>query len=543
MTVPSTPPAPLGTASRRSVLSAAAAAGGAALIPAGFVTLAASPAHADDLLLSTDFSSGTTEGWTGRGAATVAVTSEQPLLDPCLKIEGRTATWNGAAIDITAHIEVGVRYRLKVFLRLPEGETAADLRTSVQRDTAGASSYDTVKWNTAVTDTAWVEFSGTYSISQAADRLQFYVESATSLTPILLDAFTLTRIAEPEIEDLMPLKDFLADDFPIGCAVEPLEVVGKPAELLAKHFAQVTTGNQMKPDAIQPSEGVFDFTGADQIVDFAEANGMKVWGHTLLWHNQTPAWWFLDVDGEPLQNTREHQRLILRRLETHVNALAEHYGDRVWAWDVVNEVVDPEESDGLRHSRWYEIFGGPKYIEKAFKIARKAFPRKVKLFINDYNTEFPDKREAMYNLVQRLKCEGVPVDGVGHQAHVDYRRPVALLAESIDLFKELRVLQAVTELDVSVSDDMYESLPATPPERLIAQGRYYQELFAMLRERADDLESVTMWGLYDAVSWLRTCPVSRPHEAPLFFDDRLQAKAAYWGVVDPTKLEPMPTEP
>jgi endo-1,4-beta-xylanase len=535
MPLPSSPAAPLGVASRRSVLTAAAAVGGAALIPAGAVTLAASPAHADDLLLTTDFSSGTTEGWTGRGAATVAVDPEQRLL-----IQGRTATWNGAAIDITDYIEVGVRYQLKVLLRLPDGESAAELRTSVQRDTAGASSYDTVKWNTAVTDGAWVEFSGTYSISQAADRLQFYVESASSLTPILLDAFTLTRIAEPEIQDLMPLKDFLADDFTMGCAVEPLEVVGKPAELLAKHFAQITTGNQMKPDAIQPTEGVFNFSGADQIVAFAEAGGMKIWGHTLLWHNQTPAWWFLDANGEPLQNTRAHQRLILRRLETHVNAIAAHCGGRVWAWDVVNEVVDPEQPDGLRHSRWYEIFGGGRYIEEAFKIARRAFPRKVKLFINDYNTEFPDKREALFNLVQDLKCRRVPIDGVGHQAHVDYRRPVELLGESIDLFKELRVLQAVTELDVSVSDDMYESLPATPPERLIAQGWYYKELFEVLRARAGDLESVTMWGLYDAVSWLRSWPVSRPHEAPLFFDDRLQAKAAYWGVVDPSKLEPLP---
>jgi endo-1,4-beta-xylanase len=531
MTRPSLTPA----ASRRTVLTAAAAAGGAALLPAGFVALAASPAHADDLLLSTDFSSGTTEGWTGRGAAAVAVDPEQRLL-----ITGRTETWNGAAIDITAHVEVGVRYQLKVYLRLPEGEAATDLRTTVQRDVGGTSHYEGVKWNTAVTDAAWTEFSGTYSIAQPADKLQFYVESASSLTPILLDAFTLTRIAEPEIQDLLPLKDFLADDFTFGCAVEPLEVVGKPAELLAKHFAQVTTGNQMKPEAIQPTEGVFDFSRADQIVAFAEAHGMKIWGHTLLWHNQTPAWWFLDANGQPLRNTRAHQQLLLQRFEAHVKAIAAHYGDRVWAWDVVNEVVDPEEADGLRHSRWYEVFGGPKYIEKAFKIARKAFPRKVKLFINDYNTEFPDKREAMFNLVQQLKCEGVPVDGVGHQAHVDYRRDPKLLGESIDLFRTLGVLQTITELDVSVSNEMTESLPATPPERLVAQGWYYKELFEVLRERSDDLESVTMWGLYDAVSWLRTWPVSRPHEAPLFFDDRLQAKAAYWGVVDPTRLEPMP---
>ncbi|WP_168801676.1 endo-1,4-beta-xylanase [Glycomyces buryatensis] len=522
-------------ATRRTVLTTAAAVGGAAVLPVGFLALGAGPASADELLLTTDFSSGTAEGWTGRGAATVSVTPEEQLL-----IEGRTASWNGAAIDITSHIEVGVRYQITVRLRLPEGNPAADLRVTVQRDVGGASSYDSVVWNTAVDDAAWIELTGTYSISAPADQLQFYVESASSLTPILLDDFALTRIEEPEIEDIPPLADFLAADFRFGAAVEPPEVVGRPAELLAKHFAQVTTGNQMKPESIQPVEGTFDFSRADQIVDFAEANGMQIWGHTLLWHNQTPAWWFEDADGRPLENNTEDQDLILGRLKSHVEAIAAHYGNRIWAWDVVNEVVDPEQEDGLRHSRWYEIFGGGQYIAKAFKIARKAFPRDVKLFINDYNTEFPDKREAMYNLVQGLLRRRVPIDGIGHQAHVDYKRPIELLAESIDQFTTFGLLQTVTELDVSISDSMDESLPETPPERLIELGWYYKELFEMLRERSEHLESVTMWGLYDAVSWLRTWPVSRPHEAPLIFDDDLQAKAAYWGIVDPTKLEPLP---
>ncbi|WP_335987314.1 endo-1,4-beta-xylanase [Glycomyces sp. MUSA5-2] len=516
---------------RRTVLAGAAVASGAAVLPLAF----ASPAHADDLLLSTDFSTGTTEGWYARGAVALSVNADGNLL-----VEGRTATWNGAAIDVTAHIEVGVRYQLRVLMRLPSGTEAADLRTTVQRDAAGSTAYESVTWNTAVTPDAWTEFTGTYSITQAAGQLQFYVESASSLTPVLVDNFTLTRIEEPEIQDLPPLKDVLECDFPIGCAVEPREVVGKPAELLAKHFAQVTTGNQMKPDAIQPTEGVFDFSRADQIVDFAEANGMRIWGHTLLWHNQTPAWWFQDADGNPLQSTPEHRALLLARFEAHATALAAHYGDRVWAWDVVNEVVDPEQADGLRRSRWYEVFGGGSYIGEAFKIARRVFPRKVKLFLNDYNTEFPDKREAVYNLVQDLKRRRVPIDGIGHQAHVDYKRDPQLLGESIDAFRRLRVLQTVTELDVSVSDYMEESLPATPPERLVAQGWYYKELFDVLRARSRHLESVTMWGLYDAVSWLRTWPVPRPHEAPLFFDDRLQAKAAYWGVVDPSKLEGQP---
>ncbi|MCH7230974.1 endo-1,4-beta-xylanase [Glycomyces sp. L485] len=510
----------------------AVALGGAAVLALGLLVVDTEAAGADEPILSTDFSSGTTEGWFSRGDVVVEATAEEHLL-----VEGRTETWHGAAIDITDHIEVGSRYRLSVDMKLPEGADPAQLRTTVQRDVGTESSYDSVVFNREVGGDAWIEFTGAYSIAAPADSLHFYVESDQSLTPILVDDFSLTRLDDPEIEDLTPLKDVLADDFVMGTAVEPPEVTGKPSELLAKHFAQLTVGNQMKPEAIQPVEGVFDFSEADRIVDFAEAAGMRIWGHTLLWHNQTPNWWFEDANGEPLTGTPEDRALMIARLESHINAIADHYGDRIWAWDVVNEVVDPSEADGLRHSRWYEIFGGGDYIAHAFTIAREAFGPDVKLFINDYNTEFPDKRNAMYDLVESMRADGVPIEGVGHQAHVSLDRPVELLGESIDAFAGLGVLQAVTELDVSISRHAEESLPETPPERLVEQGWYYRDLFEVLRARADKLESVTVWGLYDAVSWLRTWPIDRPHEAPLIFDDDLQSKPAYWGIVDPSRLD------
>jgi endo-1,4-beta-xylanase len=511
---------------------------GALAVAAGLLISQPATAQDGDVLIHTDFSSGTTEGWFARGDVTLEVTPDEHLL-----IDGRTDTWTGAAHDITEHVQVGARYELSLRARLPEGSDPALLRTTVQRDAGGQSSYDSVVWNREVTDAAWTDLTGTYATAGAADALHFYIESDASLTPILIDDFTMTRLADPDIEDLPELKDVLADHFVFGAAVENPEVVGKPSELLAKHFGQLTVGNQMKPDAIQPQEGVFDFSRADQIVEFAEAEGMQIWGHTLLWHNQTAPWWFEDQNGQPLTNSPEHQQLMIDRLEAHIGAIADHYGDRVWAWDVVNEVVDPGEADGLRHSRWYEIFDGPDYIAHAFRIAREAFPDDVKLFINDYNTEFPDKRQAMYDLVESMLADGVPIEGVGHQAHVSLDRPVGLLADTIDAFAALPVLQTVTELDVSISRSQSESLPTTPPERLIEQGWYYKELFDMLREKSDLLESVTVWGLYDAVSWLRTWPIDRPHEAPLIFDDYLQAKPAYWGIVDPDRLEPIPELP
>jgi endo-1,4-beta-xylanase len=143
----------------------------------------------------------------------------------------------------------------------------------------------------------------------------------------------------------------------------------------------------------------------------------------------------------------------------------------------------------------------------------------------------------MHQVVSRLLADGVPIDGVGHQLHLNLVRPVSWVDDSITRFRELGLTQAVTELDVSIVASAGESLPAPPPERLIRQGYYYRELFEVLRSHSDVLESVTAWGLYDARSWLRS---NAPHEAPLFFDDDLQSKPAYVGVVDPAQLPHLP---
>jgi endo-1,4-beta-xylanase len=495
-----------------------------------------------ELLVATDFEDGTTQGWGPRGpdAQVAATDADANTGDWSLLTSGRTDTWNGPSYDITSLVEPGNTYGFSLWLKLAPDQDPATLRVSVQRDFADAdSTFTTVIPNTQVTADEWVRFAGEWSPAGEAVATQLYAESAEALVDFYLDGFEMTAAVPPDIEDITPLKDVLADHFPIGAAIDARETAGASAELLTKHFSSITAENHMKPENIQPTEGEFTFEAADELVGFAEANGQRVYGHTLVWHSQTPEWFWQDENGDPLTSSPEHRQLALDRMQAHIQAIADHYGDRIWAWDVVNEVIDDSQDDFLRRSPWYEIIG-PDYVAQAFHFAREAFGPDVKLFINDFNTEFPAKREAMFQLVSQLKADGVPVDGVGHQLHVSLTRPISWVDDSLTRFRELDVIQAVTELDVSISTSSQESLPAPPPERVVRQGYYYRDLFEVLRGHSDVLESVTAWGLHDGRSWLRTFPIDRPHEAPLFFDDQLQAKPAYYGVVDPAQLPHFP---
>ncbi|WP_245529018.1 endo-1,4-beta-xylanase [Beutenbergia cavernae] len=495
------------------------------------------PAAPAQAVVTSDFEDGTTQGWSGRGSASVAVTADAAHDGAAsLLVTGRTQAWNGASLDVTSAFEAGTTYGVDLWLRLATGAEPTDLRVSVQRDAGGSSIFDTVATVSATAD-AWVQVAAEYTMPAAAEATQLYVESTGSLTDFLLDGVVVTGEEVPPVqEDIPPLRDVLAGDFGIGVAIDARETTGASAQLLTRHFGQITAENAMKPESIQPTEGEFTFEAADALVAFAQQNDLRVYGHTLVWHSQTPEWFFARADGTPLTSSPEDQAILLGRMEAHITAMGERFGDAAWAWDVVNEAIDESQPDGLRRSRWYEVLG-PDYLTHAFRFADAAFPD-AQLFLNDYNTEFPAKREAMYRVVADLIADGVPIDGVGHQLHVNLTRPVAQVDATLARFAELGVAQAVTELDVSISRSADESLPTTPPERLVEQGYYYRDLFEVLR--AHELASVTLWGLHDGRSWLRTWPIERPHEAPLAFDDRLQAKPAYWGIVDPGQLPHLP---
>lgn len=353
---------------------------------------------------------------------------------------------------------------------------------------------------------------------------------------------------KPSVEyDIPSLKEVYADYFPIGAAIEPHQTTGLVSELLKKHVNMIVAENSMKPSSIQPREGVFTWTNADKLVEFAKENDMEIRFHTLVWHNQVPNWFFLDEDRKPMvdetdpEKREKNKQLLLERLETHVKTVVERYKDDIKYWDVVNEVVEPGDPDGIRNSPWYQITGTD-FIKTAFRAAREAGGPDIKLYINDYGTDNINKRNIIYNLVKEMLEEGVPIDGVGHQTHINIYSPsVKSIIDSMKMFAELGLDNIVTELDMSLYtwNNRTDYGKDIPERILMIQADRYRELFEAFRENKDILSEVTFWGISDAHTWLKGFPIDRVGEAPLLFDENFHAKPAFWGVVDPEKLEEM----
>ena len=335
------------------------------------------------------------------------------------------------------------------------------------------------------------------------------------------------------------LSQALADNFVIGAAIWKGDLSGPHSELLKKHFNSITPENDLKWARLRPTEDAFDFTSADALVAFAKANHMRVRGHTLAWHKQNPAWLFKDASGNNLQPSAENKTLVLKRLEKHIRGVVSHYKDDVYAWDVVNEVIDPDQPDGFRRSPWF-LLTGTDYIDTAFRTAREVAPH-AKLFINEYDTTKPVKRGFLYTLVRDLKARGVPIDGVGHQMHIHLAEPsVAEIRETIQLFSELRLDNQITELDISLYANNVDRCASIPQEILVEQGYRYHDIFATLRELRGKVSGVTFWGVADDHTWLKTFPVARLN-LPLLFDEQSRAKPAYWGIVEPSRLPSRPS--
>ena len=317
--------------------------------------------------------------------------------------------------------------------------------------------------------------------------------------------------------------------FPIGAAVRPRDVEGEHGEILKRHFNSIVAENDMKWARIHPAEDVFDFRRADELVAFARANHLLLRGHNLVWHQQVPGWVFLDRDGNEMQPTSANKQLLLARLEKHIRAVVGRYRDDVYAWDVVNEVIDTASPNGFRRSPWY-LIAGTDYIDTAFRTAREVAP-KAKLFVNDYDSTDPVKREYLLNLIRDLKRRNVPVDGIGHQMHTNVDCPaVADFIETVNLFSALGVENQVTELDMSIYHNATDSYATPHPEALARQAARYRDFFQAFRGLKGKLTAVTFWGIADDHTWLKRYPIERDDE-PLLFDESLNTKPAFWAIV------------
>jgi len=332
------------------------------------------------------------------------------------------------------------------------------------------------------------------------------------------------------MDDVRLLKDVYANDFLIGFAQDRMLL---QYEHLIRHFNVVTPENAAKWERVHPQPGVYHFAVVDQLIEDAEKRGMKVIGHTLVWHNQTPAWVFQDEGGNPVDRDT-----LLARMKEHIDTVVSRYGSRIKGWDVVNEAV---ADDGqMRQSPWFQITGF-EFIERAFEWAAQACPD-VELYYNDYGLADPKKRRGALDLVRRLQDKGIRIDGVGIQGHFDIENPsIADVRQAIEDFAALGVKVMITELDLSVypwSERRNLYAGGLPEDVSRKQAQRYAELFRLFREYNQVIDRVTFWGITDSTSWKNNFPVVGRTDHPLLWDREGQPKPAFWAVLDPDGYAP-----
>jgi endo-1,4-beta-xylanase len=329
------------------------------------------------------------------------------------------------------------------------------------------------------------------------------------------------------------LKDYYTSYFPIGVAVSPRALKTDEGSLVLQHFNSLTAENAMKSGPIHPKENEYYWKDADSIVAFAERNGMKIRGHALVWHNQTPSWLFVDGSGNTVS-----KEVLLQRLKSHITTVVSRYKGKIYAWDVVNEAISDKRDEYLRQTKFLQIIG-EEYIAKVFQWAHEADPD-AKLFYNDYNEISPVKREKIFRLVKSLKDAGVPIHGVGLQAHWAVNEPSrGQLDSTLKRFSELGLKMQITELDISVyakEHDARERKPedaatAFTAEREQQQLEKYKLSFELFRKYKKYISGVTFWNISERYSWLDNFPVRGRKDYPLLFDKDLKPKKAYWEVV------------
>ena len=316
------------------------------------------------------------------------------------------------------------------------------------------------------------------------------------------------------------------DHFVVGAAVNPL-TLNSQKELIIKHFNSLTAENEMKFESLQPEEGIFTFNKADQLLSFANVYEKKVRGHTLVWHNQTPEWVFTNKNGSTVD-----RYTLLERMKTHISTVMDRYKGQIYSWDVVNEAVADTGASLLRDSKWKDIVGED-FIDKAFEYAHLADPSAA-LFYNDYNESNPEKREKIYSMTKGLVERGVPIHGVGLQAHWNLVSPTLdNIRTAIERYASLGLQIHITEMDVSVFgvDDKRTDVKVPTSEMIAKQTKRYNSFFELLREYSDVITSVTFWGAADDYTWLDDFPIRGRKNWPFLFNQNHQPKQSFWDVV------------
>lgn len=574
----------------------------------------------DNLIKCPDFAQGEDVSVWGRDQGNAIITAEtgtEPVFGDVSsygKIAERTSNYECFSQDVTGLVEKDKDYTYSFYVMLDPGDYAD---APAGQRCVEISPYITADGNTAYSQGCsgtvsqqlepgvWTHFTGTFTPSWSGNLEQVVIRILEQGTDYgqgegVMGAYYLTGMElreqcakESVIQmDVPRLRDVVAgetgEDFIMGTSIvnSDLKDVDTMA-LVTRHFNAITLGNELKPDAMfgysnhkcpgtetvtlggeQLKVPLLDYTRAektlDAIYDWNQSHPeelIKVRGHVLVWHSQTPEWWFHeDYDADKPYADIETMN---RRLEWYIKTMAEHftgedskYHGMFYGWDVVNEAVSdgaPRYRNAAENSSWWAVYQSNEFIINAFRYANQYMDPDVELYYNDYNEWFSNKRAGIVQLLKDVKeAEGTRIDGMGMQGHYQTVGSPNMeeFSKAARAYAEIVGQVQITELDMKASSS-YDGTEETRETEFATQGRRYLELYdtvKSLREEGVNISNITLWGVVDKNSWLQTFNAvggaadGSKRQCPLLFDDDYQVKPAYWAFADSSMLEEEPLE-
>lgn len=528
--------------------------------------------------LSTGFEDGT-DGFTGRGAAKVAVASGGRSGN-CLSVTGRTSTWNGAELNVTDSIVKGATYSISVWVKQTSGsdktmKLSGNLAVSGQQD-----SYPAIKDNTTVPSGSWVELKGIYTVPASFTKLTFYVEGPSDTFDFLVDDVTIKQISagkEPyNPESLTSIKATYNGIFErMGNVLSyntswndgyqmqsdetmkfvkhhynsyTLENELKPAQILSDESGTISVSEAKKlgyviPDGYTESTvGKLNFDSVDKILEIANQYGLQMRGHVMQWHQQTSTRFF--KEGYSSSGANVSKEVMDKRLEFYIRSVMKHVMDKeksltgkagslVYCWDITNEYT--HRTNDPAATSWMDVYGNmglkPTYVKKAYEIAydelkQYGLQEDVTLFYNDYNEyDVADEIVELINYINEGE-EAKICGGIGMQSHITVNYPsLEKYGTAVDKFLATGLQVQVTELDIGIEDGQTEEDLAN----------HYSDIMKLLISKqvnrdksvnARGITGVTVWGLYDTISW------RKPTSCLLFGSGLDDPKAAFYSFID-----------
>lgn len=515
-------------------------------------TAVAADTSTGKVIYATDFEDGDVSYFTNRGendTTEISASTEAAVSgSTSLLASGRSESWNGPAFRLDLICEPNTQYLVSASVK---GRYYTSATFSFQySDSDGEPHYSNLVQNLNGGDWQTIE---NIPVSFTDDMTEVYVYFEGGSDDLFIDDFSIAEAPSVDIENDIPsLAAIFANDFKVGTALTPDDLASKPfMELQRKHFSEsITVGNEMKPDYVLNQAATLayleetgddenpqvNFSAAKPVLNYCDQNNIPVRVHTLVWHSQTPEWFFKEgyqADAEYVSKEK-----MLKRMENYIKNFFEtltslYPNIDFYACDVVNEAWlengTPRQaghcgsSNNYAASDWVAVFGDNSFIEPAFTYARKYAPKGCKLYYNDYN-EYMDKKTVIYEMAMELKEKGV-IDGIGMQSHLDARQSLDAAFPSVSMYEQALALYASTGLDIQVTE-----LDATVPDQsgsqyFDVQADYYKGIFNAIVKYKDNISAVIFWGITDTKSW-------RAAQNPLIFDADFMAKPAYYSIIE-----------